>query len=283
MNWMHLYEDLQAIIEQHHRVNRQHEELGTVAGRIRDSVRDMAGVSRQSKRAADQLAQSGAALGQASDTAEKSAEEGKTALAVLADSIRRIEAEAEAAAQNMERLTQRSKEIGKIIEVINGITSQTQLLALNAAIEAARAGDAGRGFAVVAGEVRKLAELTEQSTKGIVEVIRAIQQETAAAAVSAQTSREQARFSMEQEEVVSGKIEEIASSFATVRTEVDQAGKLITEQQRYASDIEQDVNACDEWLATLYEQLKGHVEAASVVDEKLAASVAQVREQMKTV
>jgi len=78
----------------------------------------------------------------------------------------------------IEKLVHETDEVGKIIDVITGISKQTNLLALNAAIEAARAGEAGKGFAVVADEVSALADESNEATKEIALILQRINTDT---------------------------------------------------------------------------------------------------------
>lgn len=75
-------------------------------------------------------------------------------------------------------LSDATKKIDKIINVINEIAEQTNLLSLNASIEAARAGESGRGFAVVASEIGKLAEQSVNSANEIRKIIGEINKKT---------------------------------------------------------------------------------------------------------
>lgn len=76
------------------------------------------------------------------------------------------------------QLKTQSKEISRVLGLINEIASQTNLLALNASIEAAQAGDAGRGFAVVAEEIRKLADQSRNSVREIEKLVTDVQNGT---------------------------------------------------------------------------------------------------------
>jgi methyl-accepting chemotaxis protein len=80
----------------------------------------------------------------------------------------------EKTAQAMNDMSEGSRKIVEMMDLINEITFQTNLLSINAAVEAARAGEQGLGFAVVANEVRSLAKRSSEASKDIQKLVRDI-------------------------------------------------------------------------------------------------------------
>ncbi|AGA87998.1 methyl-accepting chemotaxis protein [Stutzerimonas stutzeri] len=142
--------------------------------------------------AAQEIARNAADASQQASGARHQAEDGRQVVEQNIAAMRELSAKISASCAQIEALNAKTVDIGQILEVIKGISEQTNLLALNAAIEAARAGEAGRGFAVVADEVRNLAHRTQSSAQEIQQMIEQLQ---VGAGASVQTMTESQRQS----------------------------------------------------------------------------------------
>ncbi len=69
-----------------------------------------------------------------------------------------LEDKSQQIAQQVLSLSEKLTQIDRIAGVVSQLANQTNMLALNAAVEAVRAGDQGKGFGVIATEIRKLAD-----------------------------------------------------------------------------------------------------------------------------
>jgi methyl-accepting chemotaxis protein len=103
---------------------------------------------------------------------------GREAVQQTIDGIEEIQSNATAASNVIEALGERGREIGAIIDVINGVADETNLLALNAAIIAAQAGEQGKAFSVVAVQIKELADRVLTSTKEVTSLIESLQDGT---------------------------------------------------------------------------------------------------------
>ena len=104
--------------------------------------------------------------------------------------------------------------ITQIIDLINSISSQTNLLSLNASIEAARAGEAGKGFAVVASEIGALAQNSADATNQIGEIIKDMSQKVQMLSEKSETNTTLINNSAETVNVAATTFEEITKQLS---------------------------------------------------------------------
>ena len=132
-------------------------------------------------------------MAESSRETDNEAQSGSSLLDTNVQLMTSLKSDIEQSAATISTLEEDCKEIDTVLEVIRGITEQTNLLALNAAIEAARAGEQGRGFAVVADEVRSLAQRTHDSTREINDIIAKLQEGSRKAVEDMQKSTDAAQ------------------------------------------------------------------------------------------
>lgn len=105
----------------------------------------------------------------------ENSKKGSDAMQVVLSKTEDIRTQNQRSLQEIVDLGNRSKEISKVMEIINSVADQTKLIAFNAALEAASAGESGRRFGVVAAEIRRLADSVTNSTGEIEAKIGQIQ------------------------------------------------------------------------------------------------------------
>lgn len=153
----------------------------------------------------------------------------------------------------LELLAGLSREISKVVTVIEEIAGTTNLLSLNATIEAAHAGEAGKGFAVVAAEVKALSRKTAEATSEVHDRIRNIVRAV---------------------EEASASMTRTAESVETIGRVVDDVARAAEEQR----DLTDTVNVCITDAADSVEAISRDLTESTFRIERAIADVQQASE-----
>jgi len=134
---------------------------------LSSSVSEISSTMEEFTSTATQIADHSQGVVEIAETTLQDTREGAAKFDILTGKMAEISSDNQTSIQEIVELGKKSKEITKIMGIINTIANQTKLIAFNAALEAASAGESGKRFGVVATEIRRLADNVFESTEEI--------------------------------------------------------------------------------------------------------------------
>ncbi len=169
--------------------------------------------------------------------AEEFSRAGQTAVENSIRNLQDIRTRIEQIVAKISDLSERTLQVGGIIESVKDLADQSNMLALNASIEAVKAGELGKGFGVVAREIRSLADQSIQATGRIRDVLTEIQDAIRSTASMTEQGRRDMERSMDQIRASGESLREMSAVVAESSQAARQIAASVNQQNVGISQI----------------------------------------------
>ncbi len=219
--------------------------------------------------ASSQIADNSNSVVQISAEALEQSKEGMSSILEINKKMSQIAEENENSVHEIVELGQKSKEIGRVMEIINDIADQTKLIAFNAAIEASSAGEAGKRFGVVAIEIRQLAENVMRATREIENKVEETQQAINRLVINSERGAKRVDEGAQLATETLAKLEKIVNGAQSTNEEADQIS-YSTKQQKNATN--QVFVALKEIQQGIHETFSSIKQTSSITDNLASSS-----------
>lgn len=251
------------------RIDAQHSQTEQAEKAMAEMSQTIQDVSHNAHSAAD-----------ATSSADLKADEGYQLVRNAIQSTVSLNEDMKSASESIKKLEVNATNIGMVVDVIMGISDQTNLLALNAAIEAARAGEQGRGFAVVADEVRSLAQRTQESTAEIQNIIEVLQQDTKKVVTVNSNGQEISKRVSDEINQAGDALQSIVQSVSEVNRMNVQIATAAEEQSAVSESISQNVSVISEYSDQIVDHARNNLELITSLNQ-LATSLDELASSYK--
>lgn len=262
-------------------------QISTGAEETSDAIQQTAEAVENSTRLATQVDQKAEDSQLKSNEMVEQLNESKEVISQLVSGIGQLADNQDYALHDVNRLSQKAKEVENVISLVGDISEQTNLLALNASIEASRAGEEGKGFAVVAEEVRKLADQSSDAVQTISNLIQDMQKDVELVVGNMRTQVDETLGEVKKGEETNQVIDNMSDSVYQVASAIREISQLVDNQlqeieatqaksQNVAAIAEETSAGAQEMQATVEEQA-GFAENL----EELAISLDQQAQNLK--
>lgn len=248
------------------------QELSAEAGARAVSVERAAAAAQTISAATEEVVSAGAEATGLNAAVRQLAEEQQAAMVEVARSVGAFTGDVNSAVARIQTLAASSERTARFVDLVRGITRQTNMLALNASIEAARAGEEGRGFTVIAEEVRKLAGQAAKAAEEIESVIREMTREIRRVEAMLDGCGRTG-------EMVAGGVGEAAQGFDHVVRRMREADEHVAVVQAGVEEIERQIRingAALEEMSVGVTQLAAAAQEMAATSEEMAAGLGEL-------